>query len=447
MRLVREVMDSFCNSGSREPPVCIAYDNGSSNATLNAFLLGLVQPEEMATYPFFSSCRVRQITNIKMFPFGCLRYAPGCYVTGSNDAHHTLKNWTLQHTSGSRCVQHGASLVCLTSCVVFYHLLSSYNIPDRAHFSCVPTCLAKPRFTVDIQALRDNGLPVSAHCCRDPQSDKASNQRLCAAYLKPEWRCDGLYIYAFLGNLMSSAWNAGLSPRLAFKNAALGYYLLLLHVSEGKRLHGECWRQRCVPTQTARNCCHHLMAHCMMSAMFTAHGLPWRLASRQELFAETHFGKVKAAWRGTPCLRDALFSSHLENLKALKQKHGLEFPDLPAMPAVSSLEAAQLSEEALRHACFFQSGISKGRAAANIKHDLLHWYNVEGLSFLTMNRKSSAGADDPEAEEEHEWDASWTEVLEQDGPDTQEDEASQALEACDDHLKAHTKLYTIPHHA
>ena len=127
---------------------------------------------------------------------------------------------------------------------------------------------------------------------------------------------------------MSSAWNAGLSPRVAFQNAAIGFYLMMLHMSEGKRLHGERWRERCVPTQTARNCCN-LMAHCMISTMFTAHGLAWRLASRQERFAETHFGKVKAAWRGTPCLRDALFSNHLETLKILKQKHELEFPDLP----------------------------------------------------------------------------------------------------------------------
>ena len=246
---------------------------------------------------------------------------------------------------------------------------------------------------MDAMDMFSQKLPISAFCCRDPQSDKASCQRLCHRYLSNNWMSHGPIIYMFIGNLMSAVWNADLTPKVTFTNACTCYYMLLLHLSEGKRVRGEHWKERTLPGPTLRNCLH-LMSHAMLSCMFTCADLPWKLSSRCERFAETHFSSVKASWRGTPSVRDAIFGNHLHNLRSMAEAKKYRWPDVKPGQAVDSFTAGELSQQCLQAACSFQSAISKARTAANIKQDLLHWYKVEGVAFLTINRRADGWQED-----------------------------------------------------
>ena len=285
--------------------------------------------------------------------------------------------------------------------------------------------------------MRQEGLPVAAYVCKDAQCDKASCQRICVRYVPKTWMGDGVLLMSFLGAVLSSAWNTSLSTRVVFKNAMFGYYMVLLHLSEGRRRYGVAWKEHCLPWQTVRNLAH-LMAHAAFHCIFGAKGLPWRLSSRQERFAETHFGSVKSHWRGTPSLRDALFGEFLHNLRTKQEAVKHVFPELPEDNPVQSDEAEELSREALREATWFQAAITSGRTSAAIGHDLLHWFGQEGRAFLTCN-KLEDGWNESEEPEEDELTAAndgWVEALLDESEDEVEKEAEQQLEACDDHLKA-----------
>ena len=352
--LLGQCLAAFRAAGSGIPPLSIAFDNGGSNSLVNLALLGLLSKDELQQYDFFRDCKVAPTEiGIKLFPFKVLRHGKW-FLTGCNDSYHCLKNWTLQHTAGNRTIMHGL-------------------------------------FPVDFQDMRNHGLPLQSFICRDPQSDRASGHRLCPAFFSETWLSDGLILFAFIGNLMSSCWNCCLSPEATFVNAATAFYLLMLHISEAKRVHGDGWKTCTAPFQTVRNCLH-LMAHAMLSCVFTCTG-PWRLASRQERFAESHFSKVKSLWRGSPSIRDGLFGTHLEHFRAVSQLKHHTWPACAEAQPVCAFTAAELSEEALRNACFWQSAVSK-RAAASIRHDLLSWYQVEGRAFLTANRQVDGWAED-----------------------------------------------------
>ena len=155
----------------------------------------------MSDYPFFRSVSVAR-PNLKMFPLGILRSKSKQYISGSNDSFHCLKAFTLHHNSASR--------------TVFYGL-----------------------FAVDLRCLLRAGLPVSAYTNRDAQSDTASFMRLNTRFLEDNWECDGVRVFMFLGELISSTWSCGLGPEATFRNAMTAWYLLLIQVSEAKRIQRE----------------------------------------------------------------------------------------------------------------------------------------------------------------------------------------------------------------
>ena len=101
--------------------------------------------------------------------------------------------------------------------------------------------------------MRLEGLPLAAFCCKDPQSDRASAQRLCPKFVPQTWQGNGCLLMAFFGAVFSSVFNCPLGTRVAFQNACFGFYVALLHLAEGKRKYGQAWQSKCLPWQTVRN--------------------------------------------------------------------------------------------------------------------------------------------------------------------------------------------------
>ena len=281
--------------------------------------------------------------------------------------------------------------------------------------------------------MRLEGLPLAAFCCKDPQSDRASAQRLCPKFVPQTWQGDGCLLMAFFGAVFSSVFNCPLGTRVAFQNACFGFYVALLHLAEGKRKYGQAWQSKCLPWQTVRNLAH-LCAHGILHCLHGARQTPWRLQSRQERCCEVHFSKVKSHCRGTPSLKDALLGEYLENLKTLRQADRFVFPTLPVGEPLADPD--DLARDALTQACWMQSAISSGRTAANIHSDLVHWYNLEGKAMLTYNLQQEGWKlEDGEMEDPDGADAA-VEVLADNEEDQAEAEAGKQLEACEDHLKA-----------
>ena len=120
LSLLGQALHSFASTGSKVPP---GFDGGSSNSLANLALLGLLDTEELDGIQFFERCKKRALTEIKLFPFRVLKYGQW-WMGGCLDCHHVLKNYTLQHISGTRTIFHGASCGCI--CPVFFPVSSGF---------------------------------------------------------------------------------------------------------------------------------------------------------------------------------------------------------------------------------------------------------------------------------------------------------------------------------
>ncbi|CAE7236669.1 Mlf [Symbiodinium sp. CCMP2592] len=326
-----------------------------------------------------------------------------------------LKAYTLHHNSASRTVHHGI-------------------------------------FATDLRCLRKNGLAIAAFTNRDGQSDEASFQRMSTAYLNSSWENQGVRIYIFLGELLSSIWNCGQSPRATFTNAMTGFYLLLLHVSEAKRIWGADWREKALLPQTVRNLLH-MAAHAALAARFNCDpSTPWHLRSRQERHATPSAGDrlkrdcspLRACWRGNPSLANAIYSTQLEHLKSLRDSQNFKPPEFATAYAIDEQEATELSQQALSDACFLQSSWSKARTASSLHSDLLHWFQVEGCSFVTSNRIQEGWMDGSADDDVEELVGCYSEEAIEDPAGDQLDlDAEQALQNCDDHLRVRKELELV----
>ncbi|CAE7839002.1 Dnah5 [Symbiodinium sp. CCMP2592] len=186
--------------------------------------------------------------------------------------------------------------------------------------------------------------------------------------------------------------------KVTVTNGLTAYYLLLLHVSESKRLGGKDWQGRCLPLQTIRNACH-LMAHSVLAAMFTAADGPWRLRCRQEHVAEAHFSRLKKSWRGTPSLLNAIYSGQLEHMRACREARNFQFSAVSPATPVDTRLAGELSSQCFRDACMFQASISKSRRAENISQDEENELESDDIYEEVILNDDEEEADDPRDEQ------------------------------------------------
>ncbi|CAE7658027.1 abcB2 [Symbiodinium sp. CCMP2456] len=411
LKITGQCMRSLSRACAGIPPLSVSFDNGTSNGLLNKALLGLLQPSELVGVPFFAACSKQKVTQIPMFPFGYLVWsAPGeekaasYAVTGFRDLYHCIKNYTLQHMSFTRTVNHG-------------------------------------QFWCEYLPMLQGGLSAQAFSARDAQSDKCAFARLNPAHLAAStWLGDGARCMIFLASIMTSAILTRQTPAVTFANACCAYYLICLHVSENMRRFGGRHKDFSLPSITVRNLAQ-MLAHTMLACLTHETGNAWDLSCRQERVCESHFSRIKRPYAGTPSIRDGVYGTVLEHLRVYKQSLKSKWPDPAPREGITMQQATELAARAMQDACFWQSFLSKSRSAQTLRHDLEHWFQTSGKRLLT-----GLGADsEDECEEAAEGLVEdWVEELIPDEEeDEQEAEAGQLLQACDAHVEIKEQITTL----
>ena len=128
----------------------------------------------------------------------------------------------------------------------------------------------------------------------------------------------GAYIMCLVSSLISGCTGAatGLSVPARFANAVCGYALLLLNLQAARRHFGQDWARHFLPLVTVRNLCQLLfqqMANCTILPKDAC----VRPACMQEKVCEYQYSQVKAPFRGTPCILDALMGTQLLHVRNL----------------------------------------------------------------------------------------------------------------------------------
>ncbi|CAE7454816.1 unnamed protein product, partial [Symbiodinium microadriaticum] len=263
-------------------------------------------------------------------------------VLGRNDSRHVLKRFTAQHFLGTRTIYHG----------------------------CLP---------VDALVMLRNKMPLKAFALRDEMSDQASWQRLCPRFLDASWASCGCRAHILLGSILSSVWNAHLSPTDTFQAASLGYYLLLLHLSENKWRFGDSAESKSLPPQTVQDCCV-LCGHAMIAALSYDPAEPWSLKTRQEFISEIHFGRVKAPFRGAATVRDGLWGTllhHWTQLRRVKREGAKAWPARSTANPLKPEHAEKLAKQSLKDAVLLQTCLSRTRSPEGILSQLEEWWKEE----------------------------------------------------------------------
>ena len=147
-------------------------------------------------------------------------------------------------------------------------------------------------------------------------SDIEAVQRLNPVYAgSDDWSASGLGVATLVSALISSVGegSAGSSCSERFSNAATGYFLVLINTASAQRLYASAWQEHFLHGTTVRNVAHY-MAGAMLACLTD-------LVPDGSIFAEKvcehHFSKVKQPWRGTPSLRECIYSTqsvHVEKI-------------------------------------------------------------------------------------------------------------------------------------
>ena len=188
--------------------------------------------------------------------------------------------------------------------------------------------------------------------------------------------------------------SGGSSNRDRFCNASMGYYLVLMNTASAQERYGQEWQDHYLRTATIRNIVHYfagVMLGCMTELVPDQ-------STFQEKVCEHHFSKLKAPWRGTPSLRECIYSTHSVHVASARSQLRLS----EAAAEGSSLplsEAQRLFEESFRLAANFQAWISDGRRPKDGMKSFDGWAE-SGRVLVTQNLNVQEDEDDDEMEEE-----------------------------------------------
>ena len=280
-----EFLEKVTLANAGVPPVGCSYDAAPCNGKVNAFFVGLASEEELAKHMFFRYCSTTRIAAL-FYPYGFLSYqkeASRRFIMASQlGAYHTQKRFSLQAVAGSKKLRWGD-------------------------------------FWVDLSPMIRCGLGSRAFSCNDVMSDKEGVSRLSTIFMPKSWDSFGAHLHAFVCALFICGTTA--SPRFPRKvilfNLLACHYMVLLNVQHAKAKFGAAWQSHFLALQTVRNLstlCAGGVNQCFIPRL--------EPVCCQELAIETHFSRIKQAFRGQPSIRDSIYGtvmSHLRTAKALKQ--------------------------------------------------------------------------------------------------------------------------------
>ena len=358
-----ELLQAVLAANNDLAPSGFAFDCGAGNTSLKRVLLGL---EKAVDCPVL--CDLKQEASDvhpSLFPFKKVTYK-GQVILPSLDSLHIQKRYSAGHVSGLRAVKWGS-------------------------------------FFVDFSPALRRGLPWKSYCMREPMSDIEAVQRLNPVYAgNDDWSASGLGVATLVSALISSVGegSAGSSCSERFSNAAMGYFLVLINTASAQRLYASAWQEHFLHGTTVRNVAHY-MAGAMLACLTD-------LVPDGSIFAEKvcehHFSKVKQPWRGTPSLRECIYSTqsvHVENSRKVLPK--MSDQTKPKMPGLDPSEASRLFLEAYNSAALFQSWIQHDQRPQDVKENFELWWHKTGSAFLTQTQQFVDGqaceADDDEDDE------------------------------------------------
>lgn len=168
--------------------------------------------------------------------------------------------------------------------------------------------------------------------------------------------------------------------RTSLSNCLLGYYLVLIQISQASKEHGKKWPQHFLPIQRRRNFLD-LIGHFVQASRFWEANLPWVPSSREESRIEGFFGQVKHHARGSPTVKDCLYGMHYVHAKQLQASNHLQATIDLCEETVTDAELQLIAMEALENACEFHSWISVDTSIQDIKNEVEAWSEA-GQSFI-----------------------------------------------------------------
>ena len=388
LRHTGRLLQALVAKNADQAPAGIAFDAGTGNTALRRVLLGLQAAGEC---PFFEDLTFASLPGMcgGFFPFRYAMYKDQKILPGL-DCLHVLKRFSAGHVSGLRAVKWGA-------------------------------------FFVDFAPALRGGLPWKSFCMREPMSDAEALQRLCPAYpAARDWSAYGLAVACLVSALISAVGEAsrGSSTAERFSNAAMGYFLVLFNTAAAQKTHNSQWESHFLHGTTVRNVAHYfggVMLACGTDLIPDG-------SIFQEKVCEHHFSKLKGPWRGTPSLRECIYSTH--QVHTANSRQDLRLNDQEASPALAPAQMQGLFSESFELAADMQSWISQGVRPDDVKQHFREWWESSGQAFITQQT---------EQQMEQEAEDALDEVLETaaapaDGPEEEETEASslQILQTVED---------------
>ncbi len=327
--------------------------------------------------PFWRHCSSVPV-KATMFPFKRLVYQEEFFVSGSNGPWHSFKRFSLHASAGCRTIRYGDAFV-------------------------------------DLGCMLRGGLQTKAYLAQDPQSDLQSCQRLHMGYCPGSFDDLGARIHCFINCLIASSWTASnlftemeQAENLPFVRIIARFctieflICLLFPLGVGMSFHWgwwfpdvleahglllaaagvyvskvsawqKKWLKHWLPLSTWRNSCA-VCAHGIIGLMGTTQDARFRT----ELPVEQFYSRIKAPFRGTPCVKDGIYGTvldHQKQMKRLQSKPAGPSPKQQPRQKLTDDQVGAASVKALHTACQFQSAITAdGKDAAVWKKDLLSWW-------------------------------------------------------------------------
>ena len=331
-------------------PMGIATDAGTVNTQTQDLLLCAAKPEEPSR--FFSQCQANSLQYLPYCVWGYLTYKSHP-VLGVLDCLHSLKRYSYHIHSSSRCVFWG-------------------------------------RWFTSLSGMLQHGLNFKAYTIQDSMSDVGSFNRMNPKHLQPAPFTGGAYIAAFIGALVSGCTEGsrGLSTACRFANSVTAYGMLLLNLWAARWHFGKDWALHYLPVVTVRNLCQLLVQQMALCTVLPKDACvhPACPACMQEKICEYQYSQIKAPFRGSPCIRDAVMGTQLLHVKNLRG-HTAPVPSEPE-EALSKEEAKKLATRCWRSCFLFLSWICQGVPATEIEKKFHEWWLEEGEATLVQESLS-----------------------------------------------------------